>query len=277
MATKVYEAINKEYMDSFKEKVEAGKTVKIVQPTIDANDSKNRAYNVIKALENVDSFNGSLEIYAKRSYIDKKTNETKEIEVKGKLYEKNPIQGKNSRELVFVSEADENNKKFEFSSKIERYSKKDIEDSKGKLSEDLLGKIKVQTVSEFLNKTIEYEKDGNKRFLSNPLKGVDILKITPVKFLDTSKEMDKNVANKLAEASSALPEGARLVRMEFTKTENGVEITAGPAKKDEIETKTQEAPEAPKVESVEANDSIENVDGIEDVDYSDADIGDMGR
>ena len=202
-----------------------GKKIKLKEPTIDANDEKSRAYKVIEALEKVSDFGGAIEVYASKAYKSKQTQEDANFEVKGKLFEKDPKEGVNKRELVFKSESG-----FEFSSQIKRFTKDE--------NAELAGKISVKTVSEFLNKTVKYQDEGVDKYLSNPLKDMDKLKLTPVKYLDPTNENDKKTILAVIEASK-VTEG-KLVEVTFSKGENGVEVSAVPAKKETPEVKEEE-------------------------------------
>lgn len=204
-----------------------GKKVKLSEPTINANDEKTRAYKVIEAIEKVSSFGGAIEVYASKAYKAKETGEERNYEVKGKLFERNPKEGANKRELVFKGDNG-----FEFSSVVKRFTKEESAENAGKLS--------VKTVSEFLNKVVSYTDEGVEKKFSNPLKDMDKLKLTPVKFLDPTNENDKKTILAVVEASK-ITEG-KLVEVTFSKTEAGVEVSAVPAKKEikDAEVKEEE-------------------------------------
>lgn len=223
MTKVVYEKINN--TEGALKAVVDGKKVKLSEPTIDANDEKSRAYKVIEALESVSSFGGAIEVYASKAYKSKQTGEDKNYEVKGKLFEREPKEGANKREIVFKADNG-----FEFSAPIKRFSKEE--------NADLVGKISVKTVSEFLNKTVKYSDEGVDKVLSNPLKDMDKLKLTPVKFLDPTNENDKKTILAVVEASK-VTEG-KLVEVTFAKGENGVEVSAAPAKKEVVAPEVKE-------------------------------------
>lgn len=252
MAKVYYEKINK--IDEVAEKLAKGEgKIKLVQPTISPDfagaisKSGADAKKIADAITSVKVFalkeaiekagGGSIEVYATRSYKDK-DGQDKVFEIKGKIYEKEPVQGENKRTIVF-----KNNEGFEYSGAIQRFTKEENEKNAGEIS--------FKSLAVFFNEVRKFEDKvtGEEKKISNPLRNVDLLKLTPVKYLDLSKDHDKDLASKMIEASK-ITEG-KLVLVEFTKTDEGVKIEASPAKKEkkEVEVEVQEV----EAQEVEAN------------------------